>query len=49
MQCSGIILKITTDLHIFLFYSVKYVRSLHEGCWKRIMVDRYDEFTVPVQ
>ena len=34
MQCSGIILKITTDLHLVLFYPVKYVRSLHEGWWK---------------
>ena len=49
MQCSGIIPKITTDLHRVLFYSVKYAHLLQEGWWKRIMIDWYDEFMLLVQ
>ena len=54
MQCSGIILRITTDLHLLLILHCQ-VRPIatrsdvRTGWRKRIIVDWYDEITVPVQ
>ena len=49
MQCSGIIPKITTDLHLVLILLCQVRPFATRRLVKEIMVDRYDEFTVPVQ
>ena len=49
MQCSGIILKIITDLHLVLISLCQVRPFATRRSVKEDMVDWYDEFTVPVQ
>ena len=48
MQCSGIIQMITTDFDLCFDFTLSST-SVRYTLVKRDMVDRYDEFTGPVQ